>query len=1803
MRSSFPPSDGGRSATDRRLPSFPSSSTNRCNSHSPQFSPPLSHRHTRNQHHSQYPKPNFPPNYSRDRALSPGFSSSETRIRPNFIVQLLHPRINAAANSDPKLYFSAKRQEIKSLALLFEIPEESVHLPQFGCVAGSFSFRQWVDARSAVVALWEYRLQGKHDFVPELVPNVVVPSDMGELEDRLRDLFSAHVLSLIESGEGVRKVKIEIDEKTRQVESFSSKRGLLKFEVFEKKKAAEAERDLVVKRLQEFMNAMKSIVRFLKGKDVYESDGEEEDVAVFSLEGAYDWRRIHNLIRRECRRLDDGLPIYAYRRNILKRIHGEQITVLIGETGSGKSTQLVQFLADSGVAASESIVCTQPRKIAAMTLADRVREESSGCYEENYVRCTPTFSSTEQISSKVVFMTDNCLLQHYIKDRSLSGISCVIIDEAHERSLNTDLLLALLKELLCTRVDLRLVIMSATADASQLSDYFFGCGKFLVNGRNYPVDIVYSPCDTEETSVVGGIAPYVADVVKMAVEIHKTEKEGTILAFLTSQAEVEWACERFIAPSAVALPLHGKLSFEEQYRVFQNHPGRRKVIFATNIAETSLTIPGVKYVIDSGMVKESKYEPRTGMSILKVCWVSQSSARQRAGRAGRTEPGRCYRLYSQNDFDSMNFNQEPEIRRVHLGVAILRILALGIDNIADFDFVDAPVPEAIAMAVQNLVQLGAVVQKNSVLELTQEGHCLVKLGLEPKLGKLILSCFRYRMGKEGIVLAAVMANASSIFCRVGNLDDKMKADRLKVQFCNHNGDLFTLLSVYKEWASLPRERRNKWCWENSLNAKSMRRCEDTVKELEICIERELTLVSPSYWVWNPSEGTKHDKHLKMAILASLAENVAMYTGYDQLGYEVALTGQQVQLHPACSLLAFGQKPSWVVFGELLSIVDQYLVCVTAIDFEALYTLDPPPPFDASQMDERRLRVKKVVGCSSTVLKRFCGKSNRSLLSIVSRARSLCRDERICIQVDVDQNAILLYASPLDMEKVSALVNDALECEKKWMRNECLEKYLFHGRGQVPIALFGSGAQVKHLEVDQRFLTVDVLCYGDNVVDDRELLTFLEKSIDGCICSIHKFAANKQDCDEQEKWGRLTFLTPESAMKATEIQKFDFNGSVLKLFPSLSTSGGNFKMPSFPSVTAKIIWPRRESTGRGCLKCPSGDIHSILGGISGLVIGTCYAHIQRDHKSNDSILISGLDSDLSEAEVLDVLEFTTGIKDLKFFIFRKNCVQCPSPTTCEEELYKRIFAHMSARNPEPNCVKVQVFEPREKDYFMRALITFDGRFHLEAAKALQELNGEVLTGCLPWQKIKCEQLFQSSIICSSSIYNTVKRQLNVLLASFERQRGGDWHLEETHNGAYRVKICAYATRPIAEMRKELEELVRGRPINHPGLTPRVLQHLMSRDGITLMRKIQQETETYIVLDRHNLTIRICGSSEKIAEAERELVQSLMAYHESKQLEIHLRGPDIRPDLMKEVVKRFGPELQGIKEMVHGVDLKLNTRYHVIQVHGSKEMRQEVQKMVNELARDESALGEKPDDIEVECPICLSEVDDGYSLEGCSHLFCKACLLEQFEASMRNFDAFPILCSHIDCEAPIVLADMRALLSQQKLDELFRASLSFFVTSSDGKFRFCSTPDCPSIYRVAGSQESGEPFICGACNAETCTRCHLEYHPLITCERYKQFKENPDLSLKDWAKGKDVKECPICKSTIEKSFGCNHLQCRCGKHICWTCLDVFTHSEPCYAHLRAVHGGIGLGDGLGEAGEDVGLGIPFFEFGIPIGIPRP
>lgn len=397
-------------------------------------------------------------------------------------------------------------------------------------------------------------------------------------------------------------------------------------------------------------------------------------------------------------------------------------------------------------------------------------------------------------------------------------------------------------------------------------------------------------------------------------------------------------------------------------------------------------------------------------------------------------------------------------------------------------------------------------------------------------------------------------------------------------------------------------------------------------------------------------------------------------------------------------------------------------------------------------------------------------------------------------------------------------------------------------------------------------------------------------------------------------------------------------------------------------------------------------------------------------------------------------------------------------------------------------------------------------------------------------------------------------------------GVECNIEENENGSCRVRISATATKTLADLRRSLEGLMKGNAIDHEAITPTILQLLFSRDGVMLMKSIQQETRTYILFDKHTLSLRVFGTSGNIEVVKQRLVNSLLKLHENKQLEVHLRGAALPPDLMKRVVQKFGPDLHGLKEMFPGAEFSLNTKRHFISFSGMKDLKPKVEDTIHEIARTSGSPNHKGDE-EASCPICLCEVEDGYQLERCRHEFCRPCLVEQCESAIKSQDSFPIHCARKGCGASVLLTDLRSLLSKEKFEELFRASLAAFVAGSGGIYRFCPSPDCPNVYRVS---DSGAPFVCGACYAETCTRCHLEYHPFLSCEKYQEFKDDPDLSLKEWCIGKEnVKKCPVCGFTIEKVEGCNHIECRCGKHVCWVCLESFGSGDDCYGHLRSVH----------------------------------
>ena len=665
-------------------------------------------------------------------------------------------------------------------------------------------------------------------------------------------------------------------------------------------------------------------------------------------------RQISELRQRfgqECHRLLIALPIYSKRDDFIALMATYQVCIVLAETGSGKSTQMVQYLQQAGFANGKLIGCTQPRKIAAVSLAKHVSSEMN-CRVGELVGYKVGMRSRMGKQTEIVYMTDHCLLNECLKDRALESYSCVVIDEAHERSLYSDLLLGMLKKCLASRPDLKIVITSATINPDIFVRYFDGCPILRVSGRLFPVDVVWkSPqdCSTED---------YVTEAVKKAMEIHRKGESvaGDILVFMTSGMETEKAVTMMQnmkgSGNTTILQLHGKLQPEEQQLVFQpTEQGKRKVVFATNCAETSITIPGITVIIDTGMVKEMKYDPKRNMKSLELTMINKSSAEQRKGRAGRTECGTCYRLYTEDEYTNMPDSSLPEILRVHLGQALLTLINLGVEDPLTFDFVESPTTDALLKAMESLVDLQAVVDG----KLTDLGSMLAKFPVDPCLGKVILKGVEIGAGMEALVIAALSTVASNIFFRAGSQEEKSNADKRKVRFCHPRGDILTYLEVFKEWNSIAEQQKNAWCVKNSINAKSMRITRDTVKELLDVLRKDLDIQLKYAF---PNEDIP-DIQLSRIIFDCYFTNLCVYTGNQNVGYAVARLDRNVQLHPSGALNFTGNYPQWIVFEQLTTTSRDFIMCITTVEEEWILEMqtDGRMKFDVAALKNRILSQK------------------------------------------------------------------------------------------------------------------------------------------------------------------------------------------------------------------------------------------------------------------------------------------------------------------------------------------------------------------------------------------------------------------------------------------------------------------------------------------------------------------------------------------------------------------------------------------------------------------------------------------------------------------------------------------------------------------------------------------------------------------------------------------------------------------------------------------------------------------------------
>ncbi|XP_061738487.1 pre-mRNA-splicing factor ATP-dependent RNA helicase PRP16 isoform X2 [Nerophis ophidion] len=615
------------------------------------------------------------------------------------------------------------------------------------------------------------------------------------------------------------------------------------------------------------------------------------------------------------------LPIFAVRQQLLNIIRDNSIVIVVGETGSGKTTQLTQYLHEDGYTSYGMVGCTQPRRVAAMSVAKRVSEEIGTNLGEE-VGYAIRFEDCTCEKTMIKYMTDGILLRESLRESDLDHYSAVIMDEAHERSLNTDVLFGLLREVVSRRTDLKLIVTSATMDSDKFASFFGNVPIFHIPGRTFPVDILFSKTPQED---------YVEAAVKQALQIHLSGLMGDILIFMPGQEDIEVTSDQIVerledldnAPALAVLPIYSQLPSDLQAKIFQKAPdGVRKCIVATNIAETSLTVDGIMFVVDAGYCKLKVFNPRIGMDALQVYPISQANANQRSGRAGRTGPGQCYRLYTQSAYkNEMLTTTIPEIQRTNLANVVLLLKSLGVQDLLLFHFMDPPPEDNMLNSMYQLWILGALDNTGS---LTPTGRMMVEFPLDPALSKmLIVSC---DMGCSADILIIVsMLSVPAIFYRPKGREEE--SDQVREKFSVPESDHLTYLNVYMQWKN--NNYSSIWCNDHFIHTKAMRKVREVRSQLkDIMVQQRMNLISC---------GSDWDI-IRKCICAAYFHQAAKLKGIGE--YVNVRTGMPCHLHPTSSLFGMGYTPDYIIYHELVMTTKEYMQCVTAVDGEWLAELGP-----------------------------------------------------------------------------------------------------------------------------------------------------------------------------------------------------------------------------------------------------------------------------------------------------------------------------------------------------------------------------------------------------------------------------------------------------------------------------------------------------------------------------------------------------------------------------------------------------------------------------------------------------------------------------------------------------------------------------------------------------------------------------------------------------------------------------------------------------------------------------------------------
>jgi ATP-dependent helicase HrpA len=616
----------------------------------------------------------------------------------------------------------------------------------------------------------------------------------------------------------------------------------------------------------------------------------------------------------------EALPVSQHRNKIRDAIRDHPVTIVCGDTGSGKTTQLPKIALELRRGQrGRKIGCTQPRRIAATSVAKRVAEEMEVKLGEE-VGYQIRFENRTQPTTKVKFMTDGVLLAETRNNRLLKQYDTLIIDEAHERSLNIDFILGYLSQILKERDDLKVIISSATLDAESFADFFDGAPIISVEGRTFPVEDHYLPPYHDRE-------PMAEQILRAAEWLGEFDPLGDTLVFLPGEREIRDAADLLEGRNlhkTVVLPLFARMAGNDQQRVFRTAPRERRIILATNVAETSLTIPGIQFVIDSGLARVNRFDPGSGIQRLQVEAISQASARQRRGRCGRVSDGVCVRLYEKEDFEERAPFTDPEILRCNLAAVVLQMEHLGLGDPLEFPFVDPPQPKRVAEAYLTLKEIGALPKKGGGL--TEIGRDIARMPLDPRVGRVLVEARELDCVREALIVASAITVQDP---RERPQEKREAADQAHAKFRDKTSDFTGWLRI---WHAVETERKHsnnslrRFCQKNFLNYRRTQEWLNLHRELrDVLREMKWKLPNPKQPLGDPKDSFFEDLH--RCILSAIPSQIGFHQGKGK-GYHGA-RDRNFFLHPASGVS--GSAPTWIMAFEMVETARLFARNVAQID--------------------------------------------------------------------------------------------------------------------------------------------------------------------------------------------------------------------------------------------------------------------------------------------------------------------------------------------------------------------------------------------------------------------------------------------------------------------------------------------------------------------------------------------------------------------------------------------------------------------------------------------------------------------------------------------------------------------------------------------------------------------------------------------------------------------------------------------------------------------------------------------------------